>query len=48
MENKFLKVLEALGEVLKDKDDVIKYQKYEIENLKHKVKEIEKTLVNNS
>lgn len=41
MEKNYLKVIEALGEILHKKDETIKYQGYEIEALKNKLKEIE-------
>lgn len=40
-EEKYLKVIEALGELLLNKDETIKFQKYEIEALKKKVEQIE-------
>lgn len=41
MENKYLKVIESLGEVLMSKDKTIQFQTYEIENLKRKIERIE-------
>lgn len=41
MENKYLKVIEALGEILLSKDQTIQFQTYEIESLKRKIEHIE-------
>ena len=41
MEDKYLKVIEALGEVIMSKEQQIQFQTYEIENLKRKLEQIE-------
>ena len=43
MENKYQAIIEAIGEILINKDEKIKYQQYEIEALKQKVKLIEES-----
>lgn len=40
-ESKYLKAIECLGELLLAKDETIKYNNYEIERLKNKIKTIE-------
>lgn len=42
--DKYMKVIECFGELLLQRDEVIKYNKYEIEVLKKKVEQLENTL----
>lgn len=41
-EEKYLKVIESLGELLLNKDEKIKINEYEIKSLKKKIETIEK------
>ena len=40
----YLKVVESLGELLTNKDQVIKFNEYEIKSLKNKVARLEKEI----
>lgn len=39
--NRYMKIIEGLGELLLSRDEKIKFQDYEIENLRNKIKKIE-------
>lgn len=43
-EQKYLKVVESLGELLTNKDRIIKFSEYEIKNLKKKIAQLEQQI----